>query len=114
MCFVSFVVKSSFFTTKHTKYTNKKRFRLRVFSFRRRCRAERNKKKEVLFVCFVSFVVKSSFLAIKGKIYKVEKNNKPHFFANLTEDWWSVIIAFGLILLSVLGVLGKNGLPIFF
>jgi len=33
---------------------------------------------------------------------------------SLSEDWWAVIIAFILILLAVLGVLGKNGLMITF
>jgi len=33
---------------------------------------------------------------------------------SLSEDWWTVIIAFILILLAVLGVLGKNGLMITF
>lgn len=32
----------------------------------------------------------------------------------LTEDWLAVLIAFGLILLAALGVLGKSGLPITF
>jgi hypothetical protein len=36
------------------------------------------------------------------------------FFSSLTEDWWAVIVAFILILLAVLGVLGKNGLLITF
>jgi hypothetical protein len=34
--------------------------------------------------------------------------------APLSEDWWAVIISFILILLAVLGVLGKNGLMITF
>jgi hypothetical protein len=32
----------------------------------------------------------------------------------LTEDWLSVLIAFGLILLAALGVLGEGGIPINF
>lgn len=32
----------------------------------------------------------------------------------LSEDWWAVIIAFTLILLSALGVLGESGLFIKF
>jgi len=32
----------------------------------------------------------------------------------LSEDWWAVIIAFILIFLAFLGVLGKNGLMITF
>jgi len=32
----------------------------------------------------------------------------------LSEDWWSVIIAFILILLAVMGFLGPHGLPITF
>ncbi len=32
----------------------------------------------------------------------------------LSEDGWAVIIAFVLILLAVLGVLGEKGLPISF
>jgi hypothetical protein len=32
----------------------------------------------------------------------------------LSEDWWAVIIAFILILLSVIGLLGKSGLMIKF
>lgn len=32
----------------------------------------------------------------------------------LTEDWLAVLIAFALILLATVGVLGKNGLPISF
>jgi len=30
------------------------------------------------------------------------------------EDWLAVVISFALILLSVIGVLGKNGIPIKF
>jgi hypothetical protein len=33
---------------------------------------------------------------------------------SLNEDWWVVIIAFILILLSAIGALGKGGLPISF
>jgi hypothetical protein len=32
----------------------------------------------------------------------------------LNEDWWSVILAFLLILLAAVGILGKNGIPIKF
>ncbi len=32
----------------------------------------------------------------------------------LSEDWLAVILAFVLILLSAIGVLGKNGIPIKF
>ncbi len=39
--------------------------------------------------------------------------NKP-FRISLSEDGWAVVIAFVLILLAVLGVLGANGLPISF
>jgi hypothetical protein len=39
-----------------------------------------------------------------------EKNKKLF----LSEDWWAVIIAFVLILLSAIGVLGKSGLLIKF
>ena len=33
---------------------------------------------------------------------------------NLSEDWWAVILAFVLILLAVIGMLGANGLNITF
>ena len=33
---------------------------------------------------------------------------------NISEDWWAVILAFLVILLSVIGILGKNGIPISF
>jgi hypothetical protein len=33
---------------------------------------------------------------------------------NLSEDWLSVILAFLLILLAAIGVLGKTGIPISF
>jgi hypothetical protein len=39
-------------------------------------------------------------------------SGKPGF--KLSEDWWAVIIAFVLILLATIGVLGKSGLPITF
>ncbi len=39
-------------------------------------------------------------------------NRRYHF--SLSEDWWAVIVAFVLILLAVLGLLGKNGLMITF
>ena len=32
----------------------------------------------------------------------------------LSEDWLAIILAFGLILLVTIGVLGKNGIPIKF
>ena len=32
----------------------------------------------------------------------------------ISEDWWAVIIAFLLILLAAVGLLGKTGLPITF
>ena len=40
---------------------------------------------------------------------KKTENRKP-----LSEDWLAVIIAFGLILLAVIGVLGEKGLMIKF
>jgi hypothetical protein len=33
---------------------------------------------------------------------------------NLSEDWWAVILAFILILLAAVGVLGGNGLNVTF
>ncbi len=39
-------------------------------------------------------------------------NEKKNFA--LSEDWWAVIVAFVLILLAAIGLLGKNGLPIVF
>lgn len=39
--------------------------------------------------------------------------NKP-VRISLSEDVWAVVIAFVLILLAVLGVLGADGLPISF
>ncbi len=35
-------------------------------------------------------------------------------FSKLSEDWWAVIIAFILILLAAVGLLGKTGLNIIF
>lgn len=32
----------------------------------------------------------------------------------ISEDWLAVLLAFGLIVLATLGVLGKTGLPISF
>ena len=32
----------------------------------------------------------------------------------LSEDWWAVLIAFGLILAAALGLLGERGLRIVF
>ena len=40
--------------------------------------------------------------------------SKKHFIPSLSEDWWAVIVAFLLILLAVVGLLGKNGLMISF
>ena len=39
--------------------------------------------------------------------------SKPAGF-QLTEDWLSVILAFVLILMAAIGVLGKTGIPITF
>ena len=39
---------------------------------------------------------------------------KKSLFSYLSEDWWAVIVAYILILLAVLGLLGKNGLMIKF
>jgi len=39
-------------------------------------------------------------------------NKKQRF--SLSEDWWSVIIAFILILFAAVGLLGKTGLNITF
>jgi hypothetical protein len=36
--------------------------------------------------------------------------NKKKANFSLGEDWWAVIIAFLLVLLSALGLLGENGL----
>jgi hypothetical protein len=41
----------------------------------------------------------------------MEKKSKPF---KLAEDWWAVLIAFLLILLAVLGVLGEGGLAVKF
>jgi hypothetical protein len=38
----------------------------------------------------------------------------PRKTFQLTEDWWSVVIAFILIVLAVIGLLGPNGLPVTF
>jgi len=38
------------------------------------------------------------------------KKSAPH----LSEDWLSLAVAFGLILLAALGILGKNGIPVSF
>lgn len=38
----------------------------------------------------------------------------PRIPFKLSEDWLAVLLAFLLILLATLGVLGKNGLNIFF
>ncbi len=32
----------------------------------------------------------------------------------ISEDWWAVIVAFILIFLAVVGLLGKSGLPVVF
>jgi hypothetical protein len=41
------------------------------------------------------------------------KNTLP-VWKRLNEDWWSVLIAFLLILLSAIGLLGPNGIKIVF
>jgi hypothetical protein len=33
---------------------------------------------------------------------------------SISEDWWAVIVAFVLILLTAIGLLGKSGLRIIF
>ncbi|HTX90208.1 MAG TPA: hypothetical protein VMC09_03240 [Anaerolineales bacterium] len=40
--------------------------------------------------------------------------SKQRFEFHLSEDWWAVIVAFILILLAVIGILGKHGLNIIF
>ncbi len=40
--------------------------------------------------------------------------SKKKFIPSISEDWWTVIVAFLLILLTMLGLLGKNGLMISF
>jgi hypothetical protein len=39
-------------------------------------------------------------------------NKRIHF--SLSEDWWAVVVAFVLILLAILKILGKTGLNITF
>jgi hypothetical protein len=41
-----------------------------------------------------------------------ETHTPPAPRLSLSEDWLAVLLAFGLIILSVLGILGKNGLEI--
>ncbi len=41
-------------------------------------------------------------------------NSKQSFFARLGEDWLAVFIAFLLVLLSVIGLLGPNGIKVVF
>lgn len=41
----------------------------------------------------------------------MEKSTKR---ITLSEDWLAVVVAFGLILLSAIGILGKNGINIIF
>ena len=36
------------------------------------------------------------------------------FFSKITEDWWAVIVAFILIILAAIGILGKTGINISF
>lgn len=38
--------------------------------------------------------------------------NKDNGVFPLNEDWWAVIVAFLLILLAALGILGKQGISI--
>ena len=40
--------------------------------------------------------------------------SKEHNKFIVSEDWWAVIVAFILILLAAVGLLGKGGLPITF
>ncbi len=40
--------------------------------------------------------------------------SKKNIFSSITEDWWAVIVGFLLILMALLGLLGKNGLMITF
>jgi hypothetical protein len=40
--------------------------------------------------------------------------SEPRSKFTLSEDWWAVIVAFILILLAAIGLLGKNGLVITF
>ena len=44
----------------------------------------------------------------------MSQQTPPRKSFQLTEDWWSVIIAFILILLAAIGLFGPNGLPITF
>lgn len=37
-----------------------------------------------------------------------------HTKFTISEDWWAVIVAFILILLIAVGLLGKGGLPVAF
>jgi hypothetical protein len=40
--------------------------------------------------------------------------SKKRFSFSLSEDWWAVIVAFILIFLAAIGLLGKSGLMITF
>jgi hypothetical protein len=40
--------------------------------------------------------------------------SKKRFYSSISEDWWAVIVGFLLILLALLGLLGKNGIMITF
>jgi hypothetical protein len=40
--------------------------------------------------------------------------SEKRFHFSLSEDWWAVIVAFILILMTVIGILGKHGLMITF
>ena len=43
-----------------------------------------------------------------------KESNKQRADFSLNEDWLAVLLAFLLILLSVIGILGKNGINIIF
>jgi len=40
--------------------------------------------------------------------------SKKRFIFSLSEDWWAVIVAFILIFIAAIGLLGKSGLMITF
>ncbi len=48
------------------------------------------------------------------KVKMSAPNSKQSFLARLGEDWLAVIIAFLLILLSVIGLIGPNGIKLVF
>jgi hypothetical protein len=48
----------------------------------------------------------------KGDV--MSQQTLPRKSFQLSEDWWSVIVAFVLILLAVIGLIGPNGLHITF